>query len=57
MGGYGVGVSLDGVAVGTLPGEYPLVRGAEQSGFPLTARMMLRRAPERGFRLQIFVPE
>jgi hypothetical protein len=49
-------VSLGGVAVGALPGLYPLVRAAGQAGFPMTARAVLRRDPERGFRLQVFAP-
>lgn len=52
----GLSVSLDGIAVGALLGDYPLVRAAEQAGFPLTARALLRRDPERGFRLQVFAP-
>jgi hypothetical protein len=52
----GLAVALDGRAVGTLAGDYPLVREAAQAGFPLTALAKLRRDPERGFRLQVFVP-
>ena len=51
-----IGVALEGVPTGRLVGEYPLVRAAEQAGFPLTARAMLRRDPDRGFRLQVFAP-
>lgn len=51
-----IGVALEGVPIGRLVGGYPLVRAAEQAGFPLTARAMLRRDPDRGFRLQVFAP-
>ena len=52
----GLAVWLEGVRVGSLPCEYPRVKAAEREGFPLTCHAMLRRDPERGFRLQVFVP-
>lgn len=50
----GLGVSLDGTRVGTVAGEFPLLRVAEKAGYPLTCRSELRRDPEHGFRLQAF---
>ena len=54
--GGGLGVWLDRIRVGALPGRYPLVKAAEDAGFPLTCHAVLRRDVGRGFRLQVFVP-
>ena len=51
-----LGVWIEGVRVGNLPGEFPRVSEAARQGFPLTCRVVLRRDPDRGFRLQAFLP-
>jgi hypothetical protein len=52
----GLAVWLDGIRVGSLPGIYWWVNEAARAGFPLTCLASLRRDPDRGFRLQAFVP-